>query len=150
MNMDHGHLDIGGAAFWIFLAVVLWASHWEKARRNAEKHETLRRIIEKTGAIDEATLKEVFAPPPASDWWKSPPSVPGSGARALRITGCIFMGIGAALATFSAIIRLFGSPSGQNGSTIGLAMSFAIIFLGLAIFFSSRYASRPIDQGNDR
>jgi hypothetical protein len=53
-----------GAAFWIFIAVVVWASTWEKARRNAEKHETLRRIIEKTGTIDEAKLKELFAPPP--------------------------------------------------------------------------------------
>jgi hypothetical protein len=145
--MDHGHLDIGGAAFWIFIAVVVWASVWEKARRNAEKHETLRRIIEKTGVVDEVKLKELFAPPPASDAWKAPP---GSGGRALRIVGSIVMGIGAALAIFSAIMRQFGPATGLHGATIGLSMGVAVAFVGLAIFLSSRYAAPPPGGGNGR
>jgi hypothetical protein len=150
MNMDHGHLDIAGAAFWIFIAVVVAASSWEKARRNAEKHETLRRIIEKTGVVDETRLKELFAPPPSSEWWKSTPSPPGSGYRALRILGTIVMGFGGALAILALLIRQFGPARSQPGSTIALSMSFAIAFLGLAIFLASRYASLPPDQGNGR
>jgi len=144
---DHGHWDIGGAAFWLFIAVAVWASAWEKARRNAEKHETLRRIIEKTGVVDEAKVKELFAPPPASASWESPP---GSASRALRIMGCIIMGIGVALAIFSGIMMQFGGSNSQHGPTIAMAMAFAIAFVGLAIFFSSRYASAPRGQGNGR
>lgn len=143
----NGQLDIGGAAFWIFIAVVVWASTWEKARRNAEKHETLRRIIEKTGTIDEAKLKELFAPPPVSESWKSPP---GGGYRALRIIGTIVIGIGAALAILAVLIGQFGSVAQQRDSTIALFMGFALAFVGLAIFLSSRYAARPPDQGNGR
>lgn len=145
--MEQGHLDIAGAAFWIFIAVVVAASTWEKARRNAEKHETLRRIIEKTGVIDEARLKELFAPPPVSESWKSPP---GSGYRALRVTGSIFSGIGAAIAIFAVLIGQFGAPSKQSGWVIGLSMGVAIAFVGLAIFLASRYASPPPDLKNDR
>jgi hypothetical protein len=149
--MDHGHWDLGGAAFWIFIAVAVAASAWEKARRNAEKHETLRRIIEKTGMVDEARLTELFAPPPVSDWWRTPPALPGSGYRALRIIGTIVMGCGAALAVMAVLIRQLGPPSAQPGSGIALSMSAAIAFLGLAIFLASRYASPPTrDQENGR
>jgi hypothetical protein len=141
--MDHGHLDIGGAAFWIFIAVAVWASAWEKSRRNAEKHETLRRIIDKTGMVDEAKLKELFAAPPASEWWKSPPSPPGSGYRALRIIGTIIMGIGAALAILFAILSRFGAVGDPHAATIGVSVAFAIAMLGLAFFLSSRFAQPP-------
>jgi uncharacterized membrane protein len=148
---SHGNWDLGGAAFWIFIAVAVAVSAWEKARRNAEKHETLRRIIEKTGVVDEAKLKELFATQPASDWWRTPASPPGGGYRALRIIGTIVMGLGAALAVMAVLIRQFGPASAQPGSGIALSMSAAIAFLGLAIFFASRYASPPPrDQGNGR
>lgn len=146
--MDHGHWDLGGAAFWIFIAAAIWASHWEKARRNAEKHETLRRIIDKTGVVDEAKLKELFDPPATPDWLKSPPATPGGGYRALRIIGTIVMGIGAALAILAVLIRQFGPPSSHPGSGIALSMSFAIAMVGLAIFLSSRYANPPPDRGS--
>lgn len=150
MNMDHGHLDIAGAAFWIFIAVVVAASSWEKARRNAEKHETLRRIIDKTGVVDEARLKELFAPPPSSEWWKSTPRPPGTGYRVLRILGMIVMGFGGALAILALLIRQFGPAHDQPGWSIALPMAFAIACLGLAIFMASRYASSPPDQKSER
>ena len=60
--MDHGPVwaTWGAGAFWIFLAVAVAVGAWEKSRKNAEKHETLRRIVEKTGTVDEAKLKELF------------------------------------------------------------------------------------------
>lgn len=141
--MNQGHWDLGGAAFWIFIAVIVAASAWERTRRNAEKHETLRRIIEKTGVIDETKLKELFAPPPAVDWWRVPSAPAGGGYRALRIIGTIVMGIGAALAVMAVLMRIFGPASAQTGAGIALPMAAAIAFLGLAIFLASRYASPP-------
>ena len=150
MGWDHGNWDLGGAAFWIFIAVAVAASSWEKARRNAEKHETLRRIIEKTGVVDEAKLKELFAAPPASDWWKTPATPPGSGYRALRIIGTIVMGCGAALAILATLMRQLGPTSAHPGSGIALSMSAAIVFLGMAIFLASHYASPPPSQDREK
>lgn len=145
--MEHGHLDITGAAFWIFIAVVVWATTWEKARRNAEKHETLRRIIEKTGSVDESKLKELFAPPPLAESWKSSP---GGGYRALRIIGTVVVGIGAAVAVLAVLMGQFGPAPRQPGALIALCGGFAISLVGLAIFLSSRFAEPPSDQKHDR
>ena len=51
-------------AFWIALAAVLIAGGWVKSRNEAEKHETLRRLIEKEGAVDEAQMRALLYPPP--------------------------------------------------------------------------------------
>src|SRR5688500_15427186 len=48
-----GVLDFGALGFWIFIAAIIVAGIWSKSRREAEKHETLRRMVEKTGTIDE-------------------------------------------------------------------------------------------------
>ena len=48
------------AGFWIFIAAIVVAGIWKDARAKAEKHETLRRIVEKTGTVNEAQLKELF------------------------------------------------------------------------------------------
>jgi hypothetical protein len=55
-----------------------------------------RRIIEKTGTVDEAKLKELFNPA-APDWMTG---APGAGYRALRIAGTIVLWITAGLVTF--------------------------------------------------
>ena len=60
-------ISVGAAAFWIALAAVLVAGGWWKSRSEAQKHETIRRIIEKTGQVDESKLKELFEPP-LPDW----------------------------------------------------------------------------------
>ena len=70
-----GPLDLGALGFWLFFAAIFVVSAWAKSRREAEKHETLRRIVEKTGAIDEARLKELFIEPPPDE------SKPGYGYR---------------------------------------------------------------------
>jgi hypothetical protein len=127
--------------FWIFLAAIIVASIWASARQKAEKHETLRRIVEKTGTIDEAKLKELFKEEP-SDEWK-----PGAGYRVLRIWGTIIMFIGAGIAMFFLIPTLFGSPIEWWFG--GLAISAGIAMLGLGIFFSSRFAEPPPGSRND-
>lgn len=142
--MTHG-TDWGGAAFWIFIAAVAVAGTWEKIRKNAEKHATLRTIIEKTGTVDEAKIKELFSQP-ANDWLKS---TPGDGYRALRVGGTIIMGIGAALAIFFLVMGQFSVIS-SHASTIGASIAAAVVFVGMAFFFSSRYAQPPPDRGDGR
>jgi hypothetical protein len=58
-------IGVGAAAFWIALAAVLIAASFNKVRREQVKQDTLLRLIEKTGQLDEAQVKLLFpAPPP--------------------------------------------------------------------------------------
>ena len=61
---------MAAAAFWIALAIVLVANSWRSARVESLRHETLRRLIEKNGTLDAATLKDLLYPP-------HPPLPPG-------------------------------------------------------------------------
>ena len=146
--MDTG--VFGALGFWIFLAAIIVAGVWEKSRREAEKHETLRRIVEKTGEIDEAKLKELFNP--AED----PKSNAGEGYRAARVVGTIIMFIGAGIATFFWIVAGFGKVLGHtrmfdDGTwlIVAFAVPAAIAMLGLGIFFSSRFCEPPPGTRND-
>jgi hypothetical protein len=101
--MTHG-TDWGGAAFWIFIAAIVVAGTWEKIRRNAEKHATLRTIIEKTGTVDEEKLKELFS----ARSFDSEPSTAGAGYRMLRIWGIVVMGIAGGSAVLFTVVGQFG------------------------------------------
>jgi hypothetical protein len=147
-------ISVGAAAFWIALAAVLVAGGWWKSRSEAQKHETIRRIIEKTGQVDEAKLKELFEPP-LPDWVRArieiikeiaktqpmsdakirellqpPPtpwdgSKPGDGYRGLRVGGTIIMFLGVGVVIASGILYV----------TLGLTPADAgeaAAFLGIA------------------
>jgi hypothetical protein len=145
--MEHGHIDIAGAAFWIFIGLAVWASTWAKSRREAEKHETLRRIIEKTGTVDETKLKELFAPAVTPEWMKPPPRRPGGGFRALRVIGTIFMFIATGLALCFAVAGSLGvMPRPQM--IVALSITCIPAMLGAGFFFSSRFCELPADRGN--
>ena len=58
---------MGVVAFWIAVAAVLIAGGWFKSRGEAQKQQTLRTIIEKTGTVDEALLRQLFPTPPMFD-----------------------------------------------------------------------------------
>jgi hypothetical protein len=53
------------AAFWLALAAVLIANRWRARYIEAERHETIRLIIEKEPHVDLAKIKELLYPPPA-------------------------------------------------------------------------------------
>ena len=130
-----GPFEFGALGFWLFIAAIVVAGIWEKTRREAEKHETLRRIVEKTGTIDEARLKELFSAAPSDE------AKPGYTYRGLRIWGTITMFLGAAIAIFFVTLTLFGSPiEWWRG---GLAISAGVAIVGFGIFFSSRFAEPP-------
>jgi small-conductance mechanosensitive channel len=147
-------ISVGAAAFWIALAAVLVAGGWWKSRSEAQKHETIRRIVEKTGQVDEVKLKELFEPPvpgwvrerieiikeitktqPLSDakireLLQPPPSPwdgskPGDGYRALRVSGAIIMFLGLGIAIACGILYLtLGLTPADTGE--------AAAFLGIA------------------
>jgi len=102
----HTGFDAGALGFWIFIAVIVGVGLWAESRKNAEKHETLRRILEKTGGIDEALLKQLFRP--ARDF-EGRIRTPGGGYRALRVMGTIVMFVAAGLVAYSLSIAALGA-----------------------------------------
>jgi hypothetical protein len=128
--------------FWIFVGSIIVASIWSSVRQKADKHETLRRIVEKTGTIDEAMWKELFKDAPAEG------PEPFGGYRALRISGTIIMFVGAAIGIFFLVpTLLFGRP--HEWGFEGLGISAGIATLGFGVFFSSRFAESPADSRNE-
>jgi|KBSMisStaDraftv2_1062788.scaffolds.fasta_scaffold900109_1 hypothetical protein len=141
-------ISLGAAAFWISLAAVLIASGWFKSRSEAQKHETLRRMIEKTGTVDPAQMSELFRPSgPQSGWtnpelWKMPLSPPGENRKAAMIVGGIFISIAAGLAAVALILGSTGVMT-PNDSTTGFAVAAMIAMFGLGMFGVSRFADPP-------
>src|SRR5689334_16337196 len=83
---------MGVVAFWVALAAVLIAGGWAKSRSESEKHETLRRLIDKSGAVDEAQIRAVLNAPMQGgrgSWAR--PRMPGDSYRGLRAVGTIAM-----------------------------------------------------------
>jgi len=133
--MESGILGGGDLGFWIFVAALIVGGIWKETRLKAEKHETLRRIMEKTGTLDEAKLKELFDETAADE------KKPGYVYRNLRIWGAVVMFMGAALALFFLLPTLVGHPIEWWYGGVGIGGSIALT--GYGIFFSSRFAEPP-------
>jgi hypothetical protein len=139
----------GSGGFWIFIAALVVGGMWSDARKKSDKHETLRMIVEKTGTVDEAKLKELFSDEPYH-------AKPGYAYRGLRIGGVIVLFLAAAVATFLCIAitlgKLFGVTAMFNnpsGWIVGAAISAAIAMIGLGLFVSSRFATPPLAVANE-
>jgi hypothetical protein len=135
----------GSGGFWIFIAALVVGGMWSDARKKAERHETLRTIVEKTGTIDEARLKELFR----EDAAETPK--PGYSYRAMRMAGTIVMFLGVAGATFLFVAitlgKLFSVTQMFNdvsGWIVGVAISAAVAVVGWGLFYSSRFATPPL------
>lgn len=136
------------AAFWIFVAAVAVGGMWADTRLKAEKHETLRRIVEKTGTIDEVRLRELFGDGAAE-------TKPGYAYRGLRITGTITLFLAAAIALAFVVAtgfgKTFGPPQFMSNVTpliFGLSVSAGVAVIGLGLFFSARFATPPLEAGS--
>lgn len=143
MDHFHGVGDWGAGAFWLFLGAATLAGAWEKNRKNTERHETLRRIIEKTGNVDEAKLRELFNPS-GPDWMITRP---GEAYRGMRIGGAVVMGLSAALAFVFTTLG-YSDVIPRKAFVIGLAIAGAVAIFGVGLFYSSRFAEPPPDQRN--
>ena len=137
--------NVGSAAFWIMVAAIVIAGDWLRARRETLKHETLRRIVERTGQIDEAQLKALFQPP-TPGWFREPSE--GAGYRALRVLGTIVMSVALGLTVFFSILWL-SSPARHDSAIIGFASTSVIAVVGMGLFFASRFMPAPPSARGD-
>ena len=144
-------MDLGALGVWIFISAIVIAGSLSSSRREAEKHETIRRILEKTGTIDEEKLKELFKTNTSWD------SQPGSGYRTLRVLGTIVMFSGAAILVFflvfAGLALLLGEMGPPKAPVGGIIAAFAapvgIAVAGYGLFYASRFAEPPPGAGND-
>ncbi len=138
---------MGVAAFWIALAAVIISGHWFRSRREAMKQETIRHVVEKTGRLDEAQLKELFPPPSAlpPHWFRAPE--PGEGYRTMRVFGTLALFVALGLAICFSILY-FGAPHwGQVDTAIGFGVASVVALLGAGLFVASRFVEKPLPKG---
>ena len=134
--------DLGALGFWLFIAALVVAGYWKDARQEAERHETLRRMIEKNGSVDEATLQKLFSSA------KEGNTESGGRYRTLRIVGTIIVFIGAGLAIFFLTLgTIFEHERAHAMAALGVAAGVAL--LGVGVFVSSRFAEQPTSSRNE-
>jgi hypothetical protein len=142
-------ISLGAAAFWIALAAVLIANGINGVRREKLRQETLLKLVEKTGQLDEQTVKTVFPPPPspAPHVFGPPPRQP-DGRRGLKIFGTIVLSIAAGLAIFFTILVEYGPPEMQDptDAVIGYAVTALIACFGIGLFVAARFVRPPADE----
>jgi hypothetical protein len=129
-------------AFWIALAAVLIAGGWVKSRNEAEKHETLRRLIDKGGAVDEAQIRALLYPPQlqaGTPWWVRQ-RAKGDTHRGLRVVGTIAMCLAIGLIVFFTPLWLRGI---EEDAIIGVGFGAVIFALGAGFFIASRFTEKP-------
>ena len=146
------------AAFWIAIAAVLVARSWKMKNTEQMKHETVRLLIQKDGAVNADMVKELLNPK-APEWNPQTAAMlgikkwePGESRRHMRVWGIIFMiagpGIGCAFAVIG-LTRVFGFnteiSAGDSASFIALGISLVIVFVLLGIALS--YASGFLPKG---
>jgi hypothetical protein len=128
-------------AFWIALAAVLIAGALTKSRSESEKHETLRRLIDKNGAVDEAQIRAVLngSRPSAQLPWMRP-RVQGDSYRGMRAVGTIAMCVAIGMIAFFTWLWRFG---GEEDAVVGVGFGVVILAFGIGLFLASRYMERP-------
>lgn len=134
-------MTFGWAAFWIALAAVIVSGRWLKARREALRYETIVRLAEKTGRIDEEQFKMLFPPPgPLPPHWFAPPPA-GQGRMVLRVFGTLALSVALGVAV------VFLVPALQRGPVPGVGFAVLLAFFGAGLFIASRFApARPRDR----
>ena len=140
-------MTFGWAAFWIALAAVIISGRWLKARREAMKYDTIVRLAEKTGRIDEEQFKLLFPPPgPLPPHWFAPPP-PGNGRMVLRVFGTILMFTGGGLVLSIVLLQGYFTPSMRQAAVGGFVTAIVLAFLGAGLFIAGRFAPpRPGDR----
>ena len=121
---------MGVVAFWVAVAAVLVAGGWFKMRSEAEKHATLRTIIERTGTVDEEQLRSLLGAP------ARPPARPGDLFAFLRIVGTIAICVAIGLIAFFTPLWLKGI---ENDAEVGVGFGAVLGAAGVGFFLASRY-----------
>jgi hypothetical protein len=136
---------MGVVAFWIALAAVLIAGGWAKSYTDAQKHETLRKLIEKAGTVDEAQIRALFYPPmPAGAPWWIRPRTKGGAYRGLRVVGAIGISLAIGLIAFFAPLSRM---DGEDDAIVGVGFGVVILALGIGFFIAARFTEKPVPDG---
>jgi len=135
------------AAFWLALAAVLIANRWRARHIEAERHETIRLIIEKEPHVDLAKIKELLYPPPPPfvcppnhPWMKKKDADHEERYGLMRMWGTLLM-IGAV--GVGALIVGIGLAQGQSSAIpFGLGATVFFFLAGVGLFHSARFVLR--------
>ncbi len=143
-------ISLGAAAFWIALAAVLIANGVNAVRRERMRQETLLKLVEKTGRLDEQTIKTLFPPPapPPPHAFGPPPRHP-DGRRGMKVFGTIVLSIAVGIAVLVSILWLFGPPPlRQDGffPVVPYAIAALIACFGAGLFVATRFMRPPPDE----
>ncbi|HXS79388.1 MAG TPA: hypothetical protein VN818_03845 [Gammaproteobacteria bacterium] len=137
-------ISIGAAAFWIALAAVLISGGYFQFRRERLRQETLLRLVERTGQLDEQQIKAVFPPPPpmpAHVW--GPPEYP-DGRRILKVFGTIVLSLAAGLASVACVMLAIGATLAQDIVQLSFVWSALLACVGIGLFVAARFVRPPI------
>src|SRR5262245_4529710 len=138
-------ISIGAAAFWIALAAVLISGGYFQFRKDKLKQDTLLKLVERTGELDEQQVRAIFPPPPpmpAHVW--GPPEYP-DGRRILKVFGTVALSLGAGLAIFSWVLLEIGEPGLQDNAQLGFAWAGLIACVGIGLIVAARFVRPPIN-----
>jgi hypothetical protein len=143
-------ISLGAAAFWIALAAVLIANGVNRVRREKLRQETLLKLVEKTGRLDEQTIKTLFpAPsPPAPQAFCPPPRQPDA-RRGVKIFGTIALSIAVGVAVFVTIVWHYGPPAVTADGffpVVPYAVAALIACFGIGLFVAARFVRPPPDE----
>ena len=143
-------ISLGAAAFWIALAAVLIAKGINAVRREKLRQETLLKLVEKTGRLDEHTVKTLFPPAsPMSPHAFGPPPRQADGRRGVKIFGTIVLSIAAGIAVLATILSVYGPPTIQQDPLIPVvpyAVAALIACFGIGLFVAARFVRPPADE----
>lgn len=146
-------IGLGAAAFWIALAAVLIAGGLFKTRREAQKQQTLLRLVERTGQLDEQQVKLLFPPPPPPGplppHWFAPPDK-DAGRQMARIFGTLCLAVAVGLTILFAILRTFGTAPQQVNAIPGFGAAALVACVGVGLFIAARYMAKPVQRDDRR
>jgi hypothetical protein len=141
-------IGLGAAAFWIALAAVLIAGNWFRTRREELKQQTLLRLVERTGQLDEQQVKLLFPPQPSAPLpphWFAPPN-PDAGRQMARIFGTLCLAVAVGLTIFFAIRVEFGTFAQQEDAVSGFGAAALVACVGVGLFITTRFMAKPVDR----
>ncbi len=138
-------MELGVAAFWMFIAACVVAGIWKQKNSEAIRHETLRQLIAKEQKLDDEQIEKLLNPVGGRGWaaiQEHSHLPPGSGYRTLRICGAIAIFIALGLAAAATWQGYFLGRMNEEVMGLGTAASITVM-LGIGLVFASRFAPKP-------
>jgi len=127
------------ASMWISIAAVIIMIGWFRSKSEAQRHQTFRTIVEKTGTVDEAQLRLLFYTPPTSSGRHSPLRVRVLGAIGMFVAICVLIVVG------WMVLSMFELT--PNLPLAGVLWSILVCVLGVGFFlYAARLAEKVFES----